>query len=168
MREDFTFVLSKHNGHLSYVIGEVMAEKGIDEEIYHKGAVVGNGCMNFAKKGQDIVGGIDTETKNIIISKKGITYLDALATSLKATMTPLYNIMHVMKLFKRQKQKAIDKFEDEILAMNRAIKKFMVNVPIPGTDIELPTFLKSHFMFDGHLTFLKRCYALGGFDEQNI
>ncbi len=60
MREDLISVLSKHDGHLSHVTGEVIMEKGIDEEIYHKGAVVRNGCMKFAEKGKYIVSGVDT------------------------------------------------------------------------------------------------------------
>ena len=169
MKNDLRLLLSKHDGHSSRVIGEVMAEKGVNEEIYHKGAVVGNGCMRFAERGKDIVSGIDAEMKKLIKSAQGIAYLDALAASLKGIITPLYSVLRVMKSVKRQTPNAIKKFEEDVLALNRAIKKFVTDTNVPGMNIDLPTFLKSHFLFDGNvLNFLKRLHTLGGFDEQNI
>ena len=40
---------------------------------------------------------------------------------------------------------------------------------MPGLDVELPSSLKSHLLFDFHLQdFLEKWGTLGGFDEQNI
>ncbi|KAL7544936.1 hypothetical protein ACHAWF_015152 [Thalassiosira exigua] len=43
------------------------------------------------------------------------------------------------------------------------------NEPVPGLNIDHPTFLKSHLLFDFHLQFrIERFETLGGIDEQNI
>ncbi len=70
MREEFEEILKKHEGHASRVIGAVMADNGVDEQIYHKGAVIGNHCITFAEEGESILSGIDGEMKNTIQNEK--------------------------------------------------------------------------------------------------
>ena len=92
MREDFEAMLIKHNGHSSRVIGNVLQEHGVDEQIYHKGAVIGNHCMAFAENGHDILQGVSKDMKTVINTPLHIQYLDNLTEALDGIMDPLYNV----------------------------------------------------------------------------
>ena len=169
MKEDFESILKKHDGHASRVLTNVMQNHGVDEQIYHEGAVIGNQCMTFAREGKEIVSDVNEEMKQIINTPLHVQYLDKLQGALDDILSPLYKILCVMKSVKKQTQQKIQQFKRDTIELNIAIHKFVEEPPVPDAKIGHPTFLKSHLLFDYHIQdFLERWGSLGAFSEENI
>ena len=170
MIEDFENILKKHDaGHASRVIISSMINNGVDKNVYHSGSIDGNHCMKFGERGSNIIDGIEKEMKKVISSRTNLGYLEALGKCFKEILVPLYSVMKVMKSVERQKQPSIKKFEQDVIALNKALNKLVEDRPVPGANVELPTFLKSHLMFDYHIQDdLVRWETLGGIDEQSM
>ena len=146
-----------------------MHDHGVDEQVYHNGSLVSNHCMTFAKKGKDIVSEINKEMKSIIGTPLHVQYFDAFSAALDKIMDPLYEILKVMRSVKKQSPTAIEQFKQNTILLNIAINDLVTKNPVPGADLDIPTFLKSHILFDFHLQdFLETWGSLGAFAEENI
>jgi len=73
--------------------------------------------------------------------------------------------MVVMKSVRRQSQQCIAQFKADTIALDQALQEFVSN----ESASELPTYLKSHLLFDYHIQeFFELWETVGGFDEQSI
>ena len=131
MREEFEAILKKHDGHASRVVGNVMRDYGVDEQIYHNGSIIGNHCMKFGEKGKDIVSGVNKEMKNVINTPRHVQYLDDFSEALNNIMDPLYKVLRVMKSVKKQSPTAIKQFKEDTIELNKAIHKLVTDEPVP-------------------------------------
>ena len=169
MKEEYTNVLKKHEGCASRLIGASLNANGVDENVYHKRSIDGNHCMKLAQNGTKIVDQITIEMKKVIKDDKNVEYLTKLDASFKNILSIWYRMMRVMKSVDRQSPRAITEFKTDTIALKRAVADFIKNEPVPGTDNTLPTFLKSHILFDNHIQeFLVLWETIGAFDEQGI
>ena len=74
-----------------------------------------------------------------------------------------------MKSMERQSPDAIRQFKLDTIELNKAINKFVTEEPVPGTNIGLSTFLKSHLLFDYHIQYwLELCETLGGVGRKTL
>ena len=71
MMENFKDILDKHDGHAERVVGQVLLDNGVDEQIYHnhKGTIIGNHCITFGEKGLKIADKIRSEMLEAIEGK---------------------------------------------------------------------------------------------------
>ena len=74
-----------------------------------------------------------------------------------------------MKSTRRQTQQEIAQFKSDTIALKKAIGNLVSKPPVPGLDLKVPSFLKSHLLFNFEIQqFLELWETLGGFDEQSI
>jgi len=89
--------------------------------------------------------------KKYIKNEMNIQYLNKLGTPLKDILRLWYKLMVVMKSARRQYRQDIAQFKADAIALNQALQEFVSNEPVPGTGNKLPTYLKSHILFDYHI-----------------
>ena len=169
MKEEHANTLKKHQGYSSRVVGEVMANNGVDECVYNGNLVVGNQCMTLCENCIEVAKGVDERMKKVVKSPANVKCLSDLKDAITEIMKPLLSVMLVMKSAKRQTPATIIKFRADTILLNKAIYKFVTEAPVPGMKIDIPAFTKSHLLFDFHLQrFLEKYETLGALDEQNI
>ena len=150
-KKELLTILKKHMGHSARVATNVMSQNGVDENVYHSGSIDGNQCVKYGEKGDAIISQITEEMGKVIKNETNRKYLKKLDTSLKHILALWFKLMKVMKSVERQSLQKIRQFKVDTISLKKLIREFVDEEPVPGTNNEYPTFLKSHLMFDFHI-----------------
>eukprot|EP00984_Skeletonema_dohrnii_P007442 scaffold2701_cov137-Skeletonema_dohrnii-CCMP3373.AAC.1 len=97
-----------HGSHSARVIDKVLKKNGVDQATYFKGAIVGNHCMTFAQKGDQIYSGILEELEPIIENASLKTELRAFTERMKAIVAVWYKVQRVIKSTEKQSIESIN------------------------------------------------------------
>ena len=161
---------NNHGSHSARVIDKVLKRNGVDQATYFKGAIVGNHCMTFAQKGNQIYSGILEELEPIIENASLKSELRDFTERMKAIVAVWYKVQRVIKSTEKQSIESINQFEENTNQLRILINKICKDdVPISGWKPRLTRSLKAHLLFGGHLLRqLREWGTLGGIDEQNI
>jgi len=161
---------NNHGSHSARVIDKVLKRNGVDQATYFKGAIVGNHCMTFAQKGNQIYSGILEELEPIIENASLKSELRDFTERMKAIVAVWYKVQRVIKSTEKQSIESINQFEENTNQLRILINKICKDdVPISGWKPRLTRSLKAHLLFGGHLLRQLRVWGtLGGIDEQNI
>ena len=99
--------------------------------------------------------------KKVIQNETNIKYLEALCSKIKAIRI-WYHLILTMKYVHRKTCADITQFKLDIIALLKVIRDFVKIEPVPGTDNDLPVFLKSHLLFRFHMQDLLELYKNPG------
>ena len=170
MRDEFMAQLKHHEGHASRLIGSVMKANGVDEKVYHNGSIDGNHCGKFGRNGPKIISEVTEGMRKVIKNEANIELLEKLDSVFSRLVKCWHSLMSVMKSVERQTQAAIKQFGNDLQDLLDVFTELAdkENEVVPGLDVDIPTFLKSHLLFDHLYAFLLAWETLGGLDEQNI
>ena len=143
---------------------------GVDEKVYHNGSIDGNHCGKFGRNGPKIISEVTEGMRKVIKNEDNIKLLEKLDSVFSRLVKCWHSLMSVMKSVKRQTQAAIQRFGNDLQELVNVITELAdkENEVVPGLDVDIPTFLKSHLLFDHLYAFLLAWETLGGLDEQNI
>ncbi len=162
--------LSNHGSHSARVVDAVLKRNGVDQATYFKGAIIGNHCMTFAEKGDQIYAGILEELEPVIENQELKRELRAFTDRMKAIVAVWYEIQRVIKSTEKQSTQKINQFEENTNKLRKLIWDICkADVPISGWKPKLTRSMKAHLLFGGHLLRqLREWGTLGGIDEQNV
>ena len=169
-RQELELYLKNHEGHSARVVIASLKKYGVDVQVYHSGAIIGNHCMLFAQRGDNIMDAIKKGMLPYMSTEQHKSYLEKFCTQMKEMIRLWYELQRVMKSTGLQSDETIEQFKKNRDKLRDCIYKFIVtDVPIPDTGIKLPTAIKTHIIFGNHLLEqLVHWGTLGGLDEQNI
>ena len=129
-------ILNKYEGDSKREIGEAMRKHGVDDHVYHSGMIVGNHRLTFGEKGADIMMDLKAATKTKIKDLDNRNYLSDTCTKSTNIIPLWYKLMVVMKSKRAQTDETINKFEENTIALNKAIHALIGNPPVPGYSLK--------------------------------
>ncbi|EJK60987.1 hypothetical protein THAOC_18591 [Thalassiosira oceanica] len=120
--------------------------------------------------GPKIISEVTAGMRKVIKNEDNIKLLEKLDSVFSRLVKCWHSLMSVMKSVERQTQAAIQRFGNDLQELVDVITELAdkENEVVPGLDVDIPTFLKSHLLFDHLYAFLLAWETLGGLDEQNI
>jgi len=170
-QDELATVQHHHEGHVTRVVKTVLKKNGVDMEAYFNGAIVGNHCRNYAERGESIYSGCFEVLESDVKDPQHRIYLETFTEKMKEIAALWFKILRVMKSVDKQSEHSIKQFEANVDKLRELIHDLIKGETpvIPGWKQKLPSSLKSHLLFFGHLVAqLKLWRTLGCFDEQNI
>ena len=162
-------LLKAHKCDSEREIYKALKDHGVDINAYHSGSIVGNHCMHFGSKGDQIMDAITKAMLPKLSNPSNKSHLRNTSRAMKQIMKLWYEIMRTMKRATAASDEDCVTFDKNVTLLNQALYSLVTNPPVPGCELKLSKQLKFHLLFHGKISvFLWPYKNLGGFDEQNI
>ena len=162
-------LLKEHKCDSEREITKALKDHNVDINAYHGGSIVGNHCMHFASKGDQILDATYKAMLPKISDASNKSYLQNTCKAIKQILKLWYEIMRVMKRVTVASNEDCVAFDKNVTLLNKHIYLLVTNPPVPGCVLKLSKQLKFHLLFDGEVSEqLWTWRTLGGADEQNI
>ena len=104
--------------------------------------------MYMGKNGDNIMDAMTKAMMPKIRDADNRKYAVAINVAMKDILLMWFKLMMVMKSKEYQSDEVCRKFEENAVALNKAINKLIMNPPVTGCELKYSKQLKSHLLFD--------------------